>query len=85
MKAFIRCDREDCFAHTGANRYKNCCTALEELPEDFSKCEFYKSKGQIKDEKERMRRKAESDEDYRILLEGYGIKFGKRGRSKGSL
>lgn len=77
MRIGKECKREDCFAYTGANRYKNCCTALEEIPE--GECPFYKSKGKAKDEKAAMRRRAKDDPSYRVLLEGYGIKFGERG------
>lgn len=74
----ISCDKESCFAWTQPSRYKNCCTALEEV---FSyECPFYKSKGQVKDEREAMRLRASKDKKYRLLLEDYGIKFNKRGR-----
>ena len=72
------CHRADCFAWTQPNRYRNSCTALEEVIE--WECPFYKSKGEVKDEKEAMRDRTESDTEYRKLLEGYGIQFKKRGR-----
>ena len=71
------CDRQDCFAWTPPKRYRNSCTALEEIVE--IDCPFYKSKGQIVDEKESMRKKAKHDPQYRKLLEDYGIKFRFRG------
>ena len=67
------CKRQDCFAWTYPHRYKNCCTALEEV--DAGYCPFYKTKGQAVDEKQAMRRKAQYDPQYRKLLEYYGIKF----------
>lgn len=71
-----KCEREDCFAWT--SRYANGCSALEELTEE--ECKFYKSKGTAKDEREAMRRRAETDPYYRQLLLEYGIKFKHRGR-----
>lgn len=81
MKSKV-CNRIECFAWTPPNRYRNSCTALEEVPE-FGECPFFKSKGQAKDEKEAMRIRAEYDEEYRQRLEEYGIRFKKRGRSNG--
>ena len=78
MKIVKQCNRAECFAWTTPARYKNCCTALEELPE--GECPFFKSKGQMKDERESMRIRAEYDEDYRSRLEQYGIVFKKKGR-----
>lgn len=72
------CDKGGCFAWTSPARYRNCCTALEEVPE--GECPFYKSRGQIADEKLAMRMRASYDRDYKVLLENYGIKFSKRGR-----
>jgi len=72
------CEKGGCFAWTTPNRYKNCCTALEEVPE--GECPFFKSRGQIADEKLAMRMRAKVDADYRRLLESYGITFSKRGR-----
>lgn len=72
------CEKGGCFAWTSPNRYKNSCTALEEVPE--GECPFYKSRGQVADEKLAMRLRAAHDKRYRLLLEDYGIKFSKRGR-----
>lgn len=77
----LQCHRFDCFAHTTPRRYANCCTALEEVPNE--ECPFFKSKGVATDEKEAMRKRAESDSKYRALLEEYGISFKKRGRKNG--
>ena len=78
---YRRCERGECFAHTTPGRYKNCCTALEEVPE--YECPFFKTRGQVKDEKEAMRLRASYDVAYRVTLEEYGIKFGTRGRKSG--
>ena len=71
------CKRQDCFAWVTTNRYRNCCSALEEV--DAGECPFYKSRGQVVDEKQEMRRKAKQDFKYRKVLESYGIKFKFRG------
>lgn len=76
-----QCHRFDCFAHTTPRRYANCCTALTEIP--FYECPFFKSKGEVMDEREAMRVRAEKDMVYRNLLQEYGISFKKRGRSNG--
>ena len=75
-----QCKREDCFAWVSERRYKNCCTALDEVIE--FECPFYKSKGQIKDEKEKMRKRYWNDLAYRMTCEEYGFKFKKRGRKE---
>ena len=75
-----KCDREDCFAWTQPKRYGNCCTALEEAPDDPTQCEFYKTKAKVTSEKVSMRIRAEQDEKYRKLLEYYGVKYRKGGR-----
>ena len=78
MSKVRQCDRTECFANTSPQRYRNCCTALEEVP--MFECPFFKSKGEIKDERESMRKRADEDRTYRALLENYGIRFNKRGR-----
>ena len=80
MKSKV-CNRIECFAWTPPNRYRNSCTALEDVPE--CDCPFFKSKGQMKDEREAMRIRAEYDEAYRKTLEEYGVRFKKRGRANG--
>ena len=75
-----QCNREECFAWTSPKRYKNCCLALEVVEEED--CPFYKSKGQIKDEKEKMRKRYWNDLTYRMTCEEYGLKFKKRGRKE---
>ena len=75
-----KCDREDCFAWTKARRYGNCCTALEEIPDNPAECEFFKTKMQVASEKLAMRIRAKYDEEYRHLLEYYKVKYRGRGR-----
>lgn len=77
MKSKV-CERPECFAWTQPQRYRNSCTALEDVVE--WDCPFFKSRGQMKDEREAMRKRAERDDHYRELLTEYGIKFNKRGR-----
>lgn len=77
----IQCDKEECFAYTQPRRYRNCCIALEKVIE--VDCPFYKSKGEVASERVQMRIRAEYDPLYRSRLEGYGIKFKKRGRKYG--
>lgn len=81
MRITNQCNRAECFAWTTPARYKNCCTALEEIPE--GECPFFKTKGQVKDEKVAMKIRALSDKLYRSHLEEYGIKFPKGGRGSG--
>ena len=81
MKFRNSCEKTECFANTSPRRYKNRCTALEDVPE--GDCPFFKSKGEIKDEREHMRKRAEKDEAYRKTLEEYGIVFRERGRKNG--
>ena len=78
-----QCGREDCFAWTPPNRYKNCCIALEEVELGADgKCPFYKSKGQALDERRASRARARVDEAYRQRLAYYGIKFRFRGEDE---
>lgn len=79
MKSKV-CQRADCFAWTQPQRYRNSCTALEDVVE--WECPFYKSRGQMKDERDAMRLRAEFDDAYRAALAEYGIVFKKRGRGR---
>ena len=74
-----KCDRTDCFAWTKPKRYGNCCTALEEVP-DEPQCPFYKSRVQVAGERVSMQIRAMEDNGYRNLLEYYGVKYKRGGR-----
>lgn len=77
MKYGKNCIREDCFAWTQPSRYKNGCTALEQIPADCYACAFYKSKGQMLDDRLQQIERMKKDDDYKALCESYGIKIPK--------
>lgn len=70
----VKCYRDQCAFWCIPKKYKNCCTALEEVPELGETCSFYKSKTQAYMDSAKHRERYLEDPKFRELCKHYGVR-----------